>query len=141
MPYQPPPLNTDLLYRTLDVVIAVDAIGRLNMGSWTGSPPRWKSMYDLDDIDRANAKKQRDADICESTACFAGWALMQEGGKVLSLGVQTPEGELIGFEEIEWEAARLLGFNDGERRALFYCTNDLDVIKATVDSIAAGEYR
>lgn len=135
-----PELNRDLLYRALDTVLAMDMIGRVDMTRWTARPP---SRYDSEDGRNAERyAKQQAADICATTACFAGWALMLDGGRSIgTFSIELPDGEVIDQDDIETRARERLGLTREEAHALFYAPDDIAEVKARVDKIAAGDYR
>jgi hypothetical protein len=120
-------VNTDLLYEVLDTVIAAEADGTWNQGAWIG--------YD---------------EMCGTTACFAGYTLIVQGGQVLTrkarddggpeyieaYGIQMKQGRVRACD-IAFEAKEALGLTYEETDRLFNADNSLSTIKQIVDDIAS----
>lgn len=133
-----PILNTALLYRTLDTVIEKEPLGLVDMTSWVNNPHRAV----VTSTQAECRDRQAAAGVCGSTACFAGWTLLQDGGDVLeNLDIRLADGTVIDSGDIGVKAREMLGLTAWEAEALFYASNNLTGIKHVVDRIAAGEYR
>ena len=106
--------NKDLLYEVLDTVITVEPDGLWNQGAW---------------IDY-------DENVCATTACFAGYTLIVQGGHVVTrkvngtayteaYGVRMPDGRLVNPGDIAEEATDALGLTYEQADWLFNADNSL----------------
>lgn len=121
--------NTDLLYATLDRVVAAEPDGSWDQNNWIGY----------------------DENLCGTTACFAGHALLAQGATILTrkvtvdghftyteaYGMEFSNGRIITADEVAREAQRALRLNFEQTDLLFNATNDIARIKEVVDEIAA----
>lgn len=120
-------LDAARAYRVLDLIQANpehhDQAFYFNDPYAFGTEARSKS-YNLDSFRAA----------CGTTACFAGWTLLDQGYQFMDLYqvATSPQGREV--ENIEVEAGRLLGLTDSERRRLFHCL-DNDQVPALVEEI------
>jgi hypothetical protein len=126
--------NTDLLYATLDAVLAADVAGTWKQGSWI-------------DVGEPYAA---DENMCRTNACFAGWSLLIQGGQILTrrasegegtyisaYAIQMDDGEVVDAFDVATKAQRALGLTEYQAEALFAGGNTLTHLKEIVDEIAA----
>lgn len=90
-----------------------------------------------------------EGNICGTSCCFAGWAVVLAGDKLIErqekdgcrcavcveLVAQTPDGHLWSIEN---RARDLLGLNFDQAQCLFEGGNDLDDLRAHVRAIKDG---
>jgi len=142
-PLEPPALNKDLLYGTLDAVVAADILGTWNQQDWL-------RFEDPDDdgseevMERAERRQAATGEWCGTTCCYAGHALLIEGGRLVY-----DEGRsyilldkcLLSAGSVSPEAMQRLGLTEWEASTLFSANNSLQDLKEIVDAIAAGKFR
>jgi hypothetical protein len=112
-------VNQELLYETLDAVIAADTVGDWEQGNWV-VPSR-----------------SQDPGSCGTAACFAGWRAILDGVYL--------DGMLVGRqgghkprESIRMYAENRLGLTPEQDGSLFSGGNTLEDLKYMVNAIAGG---
>lgn len=122
--------NADLLYKTLDLVIAAEPDGTWDQNNWIAY----------------------NDDFCGTTACFAGHTLLAQGGKILTrketgasghtyieaYAVSMPDGRFISASAVAMAAQESLRLTYGQADDLFHADRSIAQLKEIVDEIAAG---
>ena len=116
--------DKDMLYATLDRVIAADADGTWNQKAWV----------EIND--------------CGTAFCYAGHLLHSQGWQPIRLAADMPwnsvglikDGEVLLWTGIGARAAALLGLTGEEADALFSEDNTLEELKELVDQIVDGTF-
>lgn len=127
-----PTPDPDLLYETLDAVVAAAALGDTHVTpddqvAWEQGS--WCRAYSDDNLD-----------ICGTAACLAGHRLLLDGYRITGYDTMvSPDGEHeVSGGEIAAVAMRRLGLRQWQADRLFAGDNDLNRLKEVVDHIAAG---
>lgn len=121
--------NTDLLYATLDRVIAAEPDGTWDQNNWIAY----------------------NDDFCGTTACFAGHTLLAQGGKILTraatagdrtyieaYAVKMPDGTFITTGMVADAASEALRLTPRQADNLFHAERGIAELKEIVDKIAAS---
>jgi hypothetical protein len=112
-----------LLRKTLDAVLAADAVGDWEQASWI------------------NWSRSSDPGSCGTSYCFAGWACALDGyTDMLPMNhdeARNPNTRTTVF--IPEYAAHRLGLSATQSTKLFSIENGLEDLKHLVDDICAGE--
>jgi hypothetical protein len=131
------------------------------------APRRWNQDIWLDRpylVDQQSATDTSDEVDCETTGCFAGWAVVLDGWKTSTHGTRVVNGtpELhdkiaaiwrvadafmteddvsfrAEYPDVQATAAAALGLNYGQQAALFHHTNSLHTIFAYLGDWTEGE--
>jgi hypothetical protein len=114
-------VDKELLYETLDAVIAADAVGDWDQKRWVG--PSGSSH----------------PHSCGTAGCFAGWRAVLDGYTWRTNKDNRLLNPRTGHEVyIPDHARERLGLNGEQTFALFLYKNTLDDLKYIVDEIAGG---
>lgn len=114
-----PKPNAELAYRTLELIRANPE--HFNMTEWSDSR---LDKVGLKDLTAPPSRDADDADLCGTTACFAGWAIALSGYMVTSCAVLTADGKVVVSRDVQDFAATLLGIEYTESEYLFYVENE-----------------
>lgn len=145
--------NADLLFATLDKVIAVEPLGLWDQTRWHGQARRSECGCDHDGCPhRERLRKWKeaaalDANLCKTAGCFAGWALVVHHGGVAmrehggDLEVVRADKSVVPIASVQEEAMDALGLDYVQAEALFQASNTLAQLKDLVSEYAGEQSR
>jgi hypothetical protein len=139
--------NTPELEAVYDLIVVKPEAW--NQCSWVDDAPD-ATQFEIDPAGRLVVSNE--VNICETTFCFAGHALLRAGFPVVRWGGSLAFArhdfdcdvepvtafEVLNSDEIHETARDLLGLTDREARRLFEAENDIDDIRRILDSIEVG---